>query len=66
MKKIRVTKLFRFEMAHALNGYDGPCKNIHGHSYELQVTVIGPVIERNGDRFHGAERHCQGAYRDAA
>lgn len=38
---IRVTKEFSFEMAHALEGYDGLCKNIHGHSYKLFVTVIG-------------------------
>jgi len=41
MTKIRLTKEFRFEMAHALYNYDGLCKNIHGHSYILQVTVIG-------------------------
>ena len=41
--RIRVTKIFSFEMAHALHGYDGPCKNIHGHSYELSVTVIGNI-----------------------
>ena len=28
-------------MAHALWNYDGACKNIHGHSYKLFVTVIG-------------------------
>jgi len=28
-------------MAHALKGHDGPCRNIHGHSYELLVTIIG-------------------------
>lgn len=26
-------------MAHALHGYQGACKNIHGHSYELHVTI---------------------------
>lgn len=36
---LRVTKIFHFEMAHAIHGYAGPCKNIHGHSYELYVTV---------------------------
>ena len=47
MSQIRVTKEFRFESAHALMGYDGPCKNVHGHSYELSVTVIGsPVTDR--------------------
>ena len=38
---IRITKIFKFETAHSLPGYDGLCKNIHGHSYELQVTVAG-------------------------
>jgi len=36
---IRLTKIFSFEMAHAIYGYPGACKNIHGHSYELHVTV---------------------------
>jgi 6-pyruvoyltetrahydropterin/6-carboxytetrahydropterin synthase len=46
MKKIRLTKQFDFEMAHALYNYDGPCSNIHGHSYKLFVTIIG---EPNND-----------------
>jgi len=41
MTKIRVTKQFTFETGHALYGYDGKCKNVHGHSYKLSVTVIG-------------------------
>ena len=45
---IRITKEFKFEMAHALHGYDGPCKNIHGHSYKLWVTVKGEVRNENG------------------
>ena len=36
---IRVTKEFCFEMAHLLTEYDGLCRNIHGHSYKLAVTV---------------------------
>ena len=44
MSKIRITKQFNFETAHALYGYDGKCKNIHGHSYKLSVTVIGTPI----------------------
>lgn len=41
MSRIRVTKEFSFEMAHVLEGYDGPCREIHGHSYRLFVTVAG-------------------------
>ena len=45
MNKIRITKHFDFESAHALYGYDGKCKNIHGHSYHLFVTIIGEPID---------------------
>ncbi len=41
MQKIRITKKFTFEAAHILKNYDGPCKNVHGHSYKLDVTVLG-------------------------
>ena len=44
-EKIRVTKKFIFDMAHALYGHDGPCKNIHGHTYHLFVTIIGTPQE---------------------
>jgi 6-pyruvoyltetrahydropterin/6-carboxytetrahydropterin synthase len=53
MKKIRITKQFDFESAHALYGYDGKCKNIHGHSYHLHVTVIGTPIEDNNHHKNG-------------
>ncbi|WKZ61390.1 MAG: 6-carboxytetrahydropterin synthase [Cyclobacteriaceae bacterium] len=36
---ITLTKIFRFESAHAIHGYPGACANIHGHSYELHVSV---------------------------
>jgi 6-pyruvoyltetrahydropterin/6-carboxytetrahydropterin synthase len=48
LQTIRITKEFKFEMAHALKGYDGLCRNIHGHSYELLVTIAGvPVQDKN-------------------
>lgn len=49
MKIIRLTKAFTFETAHALYGYDGKCKNIHGHSYKLFVTVKGIPSEDTSD-----------------
>jgi len=44
MTIIRISKEFNFDMAHALLGYDGLCKNIHGHSYTLVVTIKGTPI----------------------
>ncbi|MBS4014107.1 MAG: 6-carboxytetrahydropterin synthase [Bacteroidetes bacterium] len=46
---VRITKRFGFEAAHVLHGYDGLCKNIHGHSYILFVTLKGVVSDKLGD-----------------
>ena len=52
MSKIRITKQFSFETGHALYGYDGKCKNVHGHSYKLSVTVIGtPILDANNVKY---------------
>ena len=40
-------------MAHALHAYDGLCKNIHGHSYRLWVTVKGKVKNEKGHTKDG-------------
>ena len=53
MNKIRITKLFSFETGHALYGYDGKCRNVHGHSYKLSVTVIGEPISNNTNVKYG-------------
>ncbi|MFN8417149.1 MAG: 6-carboxytetrahydropterin synthase [Cytophagaceae bacterium] len=45
MNKIRIVKLFTIEMAHQLFNHDGLCKNIHGHSYYLEVTILGSPKE---------------------
>ncbi|HQH15456.1 MAG TPA: 6-carboxytetrahydropterin synthase [Bacteroidales bacterium] len=51
MAKIRITKAYKFDMAHTLPGHDGLCKNIHGHSYELLVTLIGePINDQNSPK----------------
>lgn len=42
---IRLTREFSFEMAHVLLNYDGPCKNVHGHSYRLFVTLTGVPVD---------------------
>ena len=52
MSKIRITKQFTFETGQALYGYDGKCRNVHGHSYKLAVTVIGtPITDSSHVKF---------------
>ena len=53
MSNIRITKQFDFETGHALYGYDGKCKNVHGHSYKLSVTVIGTPISDSSNVKYG-------------
>ena len=53
MSIIRISKEFNFDMAHALLGYDGLCKNIHGHSYTLVVTVIGTPVTDDSSPKNG-------------
>jgi|TARA_Y100000034_G_scaffold133368_1_gene198643 6-pyruvoyltetrahydropterin/6-carboxytetrahydropterin synthase len=46
--KVSVTKLFEFEACHHLPNYDGACRNLHGHSYKLEVEVKGEVDVESG------------------
>jgi 6-pyruvoyltetrahydropterin/6-carboxytetrahydropterin synthase len=52
MNKIRVSKEFHFDMAHALWNYDGLCRHIHGHSYKLQITIMGePIVDTKDNKW---------------
>lgn len=48
MQKIYITKKFSFDAAHKLVGYKGKCKNLHGHTYYLEVTVGGNINKKTG------------------
>jgi 6-pyruvoyltetrahydropterin/6-carboxytetrahydropterin synthase len=48
-----IGKIFRFEAAHQLPNHNGKCRNLHGHSYKLEVEVTGPIKEANGDSDEG-------------
>lgn len=53
MPTIRLTKRFTFETGHALYGYDGKCRNVHGHGYKLYVTILGKPITDSSHVKHG-------------
>lgn len=41
-----ITKKFEFECSHLLNNHKGACRNLHGHSYKLEVTIAGePIVD---------------------
>ena len=47
---MEISKRFSFEAAHSLPNVapDHKCARLHGHSYEVTITVEGPVGERSG------------------
>ena len=46
----KIAKEFNFDMAHMLDGHDGKCKNLHGHTYKLQVEVAGELVADGAKR----------------
>ncbi|WP_026313241.1 6-carboxytetrahydropterin synthase QueD [Actinobacillus capsulatus] len=46
----KIAKEFSFDMAHMLDGHDGKCQNLHGHTYKLQVEVNGDLIAEGTKR----------------
>lgn len=40
-----------FASAHQLIGYDGPCENLHGHTWKVQVYISGGSIGKLGMLF---------------
>ena len=53
MSIIKITKQFSFEMAHALRNYDGLCRNIHGHSYKMDITLSGQPLNDDNSPKNG-------------
>lgn len=37
-----------FASAHFLRGYDGPCKNLHGHTWKIEVVISGTKLNEMG------------------
>jgi len=53
MNTVRISREFTFEAAHLLEGHDGACKNLHGHSYKLIVTLKGKPLDDSSSPKHG-------------
>ena len=40
-----------FSAAHQLKGYDGDCRNLHGHNYRITVVLRAEELDRIGIAF---------------
>src|SRR5581483_747704 len=48
-----ITKEFTFEASHHLPGHRGKCRHLHGHSYRLEISLRGPLINAPGQSDDG-------------
>lgn len=53
MRSAILTCRFPFEAMHSLPNHHGTCRRPHGHSYCLEVSVRGPIIEAPGTSSDG-------------
>lgn len=47
---ITIGKSYRFEAAHKLPLHDGKCRNLHGHSYKVEIMLIGDELIQEGPK----------------
>ena len=55
MGKVSITKEFSWDMAHLLAGHEGLCRNLHGHTYKMQIEVT-----RKTEDVITSEINCKG------
>lgn len=48
MPETTICREYRFEASHQLPWHDGKCKNLHGHSYRVEVEVYGAKLHSEG------------------
>ena len=41
----RLTVTESFSASHCLRGYEGPCENLHGHNFGVEVVVEGERLD---------------------
>jgi len=50
---VSVTRRLEFDAGHRIPDHRSKCRNLHGHRYVLEVTLIGPVVSQPGASDNG-------------
>ncbi|MBV8694887.1 MAG: 6-carboxytetrahydropterin synthase [Chloroflexi bacterium] len=53
MRLAILTRIFEFEASHHLPGHRGRCRRPHGHSYRLEISLRGPILNAPGESDDG-------------
>jgi 6-pyruvoyltetrahydropterin/6-carboxytetrahydropterin synthase len=47
-EEMKIIKKFSFDSAHYLPNYEGKCKQLHGHTYHLEIIIEGEINPDTG------------------
>lgn len=50
---LTITRKLEFDAGHRIPNHHSQCRNLHGHRYSLHITLVGKVVEREGDAEEG-------------
>jgi 6-pyruvoyltetrahydropterin/6-carboxytetrahydropterin synthase len=50
---LTITRKLEFDAGHRIPDHKSQCRNLHGHRYTLEITLIGAVIEKEGSSDNG-------------
>ncbi len=50
---LTITRKLEFDAGHRIPDHKSQCRNLHGHRYTLEITLIGQVIEQEGSSDNG-------------
>ena len=50
---ITITRKLEFDAGHRIQDHKSQCRNLHGHRYTLEITLVGEVIEEEGSSDNG-------------
>jgi 6-pyruvoyltetrahydropterin/6-carboxytetrahydropterin synthase len=50
---ITITRKLEFDAGHRIPDHKSQCRNLHGHRYTLEITLVGAVIQEEGSSDNG-------------
>lgn len=50
---LTITRKLEFDAGHRIPDHKSQCRNLHGHRYTLEITLVGQVIDEEGSSDNG-------------
>lgn len=50
---LTITRKLEFDAGHRIPDHKSQCRNLHGHRYTLEITLVGEVIDVEGSSDNG-------------